>query len=201
VIAGLIVAGALLLGSLSAVVSRASDGTTSRAARSFPMWKLLPTKSFATLMDQTVGNLRIGIYVYGRGGASAPRRVCIQQTVVRDAGPIISASTGNPECSTMYPNRGFAATLGGFKQNQITAIGLVTGQEATSRVEVEMVPGGVVGRQSKVLSARQARKAHVVPLRYVALTIPAVGCLESIKGLSSAGEVLFGTGARGCAAA
>lgn len=199
-IAALIAVGAILGLTLATALSPVAGASGVGAVRAFPMWRLLPTDDFATLMDRTWGGFRAGVYVYRRGAGPGDPVVCIQQTNVRQReNASLSVSTGSPECSRLYPDRGFNATVGSFEASDRTVFGLVTGQQAAARVEIDLDPGEPVSVTTRVLGDKQARKARLPRLRFAALAVPRAACLKSIAAYSESGSVLFGTPDRGCA--
>jgi hypothetical protein len=60
-----------------------------------------------------------------------------------------------------------------------------------SRVELGLVPGPNVVRDTKMLSAAQARKSHLDRFRYLALALPRVVCISTITGFDALGEEVF----------
>jgi len=162
----------------------------------YPMTRLLPTKSFATLADRTIGNSRAAVYVYGKGD----RGICVQQIVVHAREGVLTATAGSPECARRGPGWKFSVSLGSYRQSGMTVVGVITSQQATAKIDVELTPGGSFSQKSKALNSRQTAKAKVGPLRYAAFIIPRTGCLERVDGFSKGGETLFDTGSRECAA-
>ncbi len=204
---------ACVVGMAGAAFALASNGghrSPSKEARGgsgqeerFPLWQAVPAKAFAVLGEGTLGKTEWGAYVYRGHGSNAREEPCL---VVASffTGPSTNSggglfSPGTPECGPLAPpsSRVVMNTAGTSVETSsddpatTTKAIAMTFSRTVRRVEIELSPGPSEKRQTNLLSARQAAKAKVVSLRYVAFAVPRGVCVEAIHGFDASGvEVL-----------
>lgn len=171
------------------------NGGSARAVRDFPAWKLLPSNSYATLTDRMFGSKRWVLYLFKAKPQGSQRRVCLQTINIGSRSGEITALMGRPECGQLNTDRSFIAAQ--IEVSGKSAIGVVTANVATSRIEAELVPGGVSAHPTRILNQHQIRKSGLPRLIYSAFARDG-SCLERLSGFDSDGGTVFSTGSRVC---
>jgi hypothetical protein len=75
--------------------------------------------------------------------------------------------------------------------------GLAVGSEVV-KVQVDLEPGGTIVRQTRLLSRRQAAKAHVERFRYLVVAMRRDVCLKHIEGYDRSGVLILDVPLEGC---
>lgn len=189
----LVVASALLVSSAAGRASNEPARRLSSSAQSFPLWSQLPTRSFAVLGEGTIRSRRWGVYLFRGSGPNGGQRPCIEIVTLRQLPGGLSIGNGGPECGAIAPPA--TSPIAGqsvFGSVDASVVAVVAGpQVSTLRIDVD--PGAPRAFGIRLLNARQARKAHVRQVRYVAAALGTAGCIEEIEGLGESGESIFRT--------
>lgn len=172
----------------------------------FPLWKLLPTKAFATL-DRGAGTemREWAAYAYRPSSVhEASSKPCVDIVSVTAEGsfpsdvvcghvqPSIGSPDGSPRFALISRSYGDIAS----KRTLGESVFAVTLPLSAVRVLVRL-ENTADGRQvvrtvsSEVLSPRQEGKAELAPLRFAVLSIEKSICVSSIAGFDSKGSTLF----------
>lgn len=168
------------------------------SAQSFPLWSQLPTKSFAVLGEGVIRSRRWGVYLFRGSGPKGGQRPCIQIVTLRQLPRGLSVGSGGPECGAIAP----PATVPVAGQSVFGSVGAsvvaVVAGAPVSNLRIDLDPGPPRAFATRLLNPRQARKAHVRQVRYVAVALKTAGCIEEIQGLGASGKSIFQTPNRGC---
>jgi hypothetical protein len=174
--------------------------------RSFPLWMGVPTPSFAVLAEGTVRQERWGVYAFRGKGALAAQRPCIELGTLSygvGSGGSFSTSAG---CGPLAP----PAAAPVIKQSGIAVQKKVNGPTvgdtvlamtlapSVAQVTVHLRPGPSRTLHTRLLSAKQAVKAHVRQFRYVVLALGHRSCVASVTGYNFAGVQVVSSPARSC---
>lgn len=194
-----VIAAALLAS--SAIKARATDETSgqlSSSAQSFPLWSQLPTNSFAVLGEGVIRSRRWGVYLFRGFGPNGGQRPCVEIVALRQLPGGLNVGNGGPECGGIAP----PATVpivgqSAFGSVDASVVAVVAGTPVLT-LRIDLDPGTPRAFATRLLNARQARKAHVRQVRYVAVTVGTAGCIEEIQGLGDSGESVFRTPNRSC---
>ena len=172
-------------------------------ARQLPLWRLLPTRSFATLGAGHGLVSQWAAYAYrstsnaGRAGVMP----CISifgwttESTLLKSGICgrVQPSQSEPEEPPVYALFGASVESGArVREESVFAAGVPAGA-ARIRVRFEDARGRKVSRMfpTKKLTQSQGRKARVQPFHYVVTSIRANVCVDSIAGYDAAGGVMF----------
>lgn len=170
--------------------------------RQFPLWRSVPTKSFAVLGEGTVRQMQWGAHVFRGHVRQAGLKPCIVMASfyygmsANDGG---SFDPGTPKCGPLAPpdSRAVMASSG------ITVTKRLNGQPVTSNamtltfspgvrsVKLQLHPGPSQTRRTKLLSSGQAEKAHVRQFRYLAFGIARSVCVVRVTGFDETGTEVF----------
>lgn len=194
-----VIAVALLASStIKARATNETSGQLSSSAQSFPLWSQLPTKSFAVLGEGVIRSRRWGVYLFRGFGPKGGQRPCVEIVTLRQLPRGLSVGSGGPECGAIAPPA--AAPIAGqstFGTVDASVVAVVAGTPV-SILRIDLDPGSPRAFATRLLNARQARKAHVRQVRYLAVALGTAGCIEEIQGLGDSGESIFRTPNRGC---
>ena len=162
----------------------------------YGLWRVLPTKAFAVLGEGQVADLRWGIYAFRGRGSQGGARPCIGEVDLwRDGGFSQATECGYAAPPPNWPT--FTLTSTSVKRSGSPPIeGSVIGMTfATSvrRARIDLGPGPSVIRRTRLLSAKQAEKAHIEPFRYLAFDIGRTVCLEGVTGYDSSDVAVLDT--------
>lgn len=164
-----------------------------------PLWKVLPTKHFATLGEGVVNGRRWAVFTFARDDPGAGQRPCIESVTLRYQHGLIAITTGAPSCGSLAPPRSVPVmTEYAFTNVGGLAIGM-TVDPSVARIEFDFSTGPDVGVATKLLNPGQAKKAHVRQFRYVAVGLSRKACLEAFAGIGANGSTLFQASPRECA--
>jgi hypothetical protein len=196
-IVGVVAAFFVLSATKSSAVNEAR-GQLSSSAQSFPLWSQLPTKSFAVLGEGVIRSRRWGVYLFRGFGSNGGKRPCIEIVTLRQLPGGLSVGNGGPECGAIAP----PATMPLAGQSAFGSVGAsvvaVVAGAPVSNLRINLDPGPPRAFATRLLNPRQARRAHVRQVRYVAVALGTAGCIEEIQGLDVSGESIFQTPNRGC---
>jgi hypothetical protein len=186
---------------------RSSAGRTS----SFPLWKAVPTESFAVLGKGTVRQSEWGAYVFRQqGGTAGEIKPCIVVASfyygwpAQDGGGFFQP--GNPECGPLAPPAKQAVMDTSGMTIQRTPGGPTLGSTVMAmtvsldvrEVKLQLHPGPSLVLSTKLLSKAQAKKARVRPFRYVALSLARNVCVSGVTGLNAMGNQVLDSELRSC---
>lgn len=175
-----------------------------------PLWRLLPTHSFATLGVGHGSATHWAAYAY-RSSANAVRLgnwPCIavlgwttESTILKNSvcgrvQPTLSA----PDEPPLYALFGTSAqSHGRTKAESVFAAG-VPSRVASIAVRFEDASGRKFARLAfaRKLTRVQGQKARLRPFRYVVVSVGRNACVDSIVGYNAAGVVLFDLGEGEC---
>lgn len=170
----------------------------------FPLWRLLPSKAFATLGRGRGPETMWAVYTFrpdgGAKGALGPcvaiESVTVEGSFPSDAfcGPIRPSQNASGAPRYALISRGYGG--GGGQKIAGEAVFAVAVGADIKRVSVQFEDsesGDEIVREgpTKILSASAARKAKVVPFRFVVLGLSRSVCVASISGLGASGDTLF----------
>lgn len=171
-----------------------SDATPTKASgrppdpRSFPLWRAVPSKSFATLGDGMLHGTHWAIYAYNgvRGKGSRDKPCLVVAHITRNG-----AYGSSTECGPLAPFPGpsvppvytlFSASYrDGVHGPQIgeTFLGMSLG-ESIANVTMEVEPGASITRGTRYLTKAQSKKAHLARFRYLAFALNREICVKRI---------------------
>jgi hypothetical protein len=164
---------------------------TRSASNRAPLWRALPTRSFAVLGEGIVNQRRWGVYAFLKSQQGRDRP-CIENVVERRVGRSISMATGSPACGLLAPERSAPVTSESALSN---VGGLILGMTVAPEVkQLELhFDGGLRSRtlKTRLLSRAQSRKSHLRQFRYIALGFEKPDCLLRSVGLGATGSILF----------
>jgi hypothetical protein len=172
------------------------SSNTRKGTPGAPLWKALPTSSFAVLGQDLVGRQQWGVYGFRSRAGRAALRPCIEIVSLKADAHGYSVLQGGPVCGPLVPPGDepvVARTVFGKGSVTAVAVGL-----DVDRVVLDLEPGPFQGRKTRLLTPAQAAKAHVGQFRYVVLPINRKACLRSLSGFSASGDQLFATASGGC---
>lgn len=171
-----------------------SDATFTKASgrppnpRSFPLWKAVPSKSFATLGDGMLHGTHWAVYAYnGVKGKESRHKPCLVVAHITRNGAYGSST----ECGPLAPSLGssvppvytlFSTSYRyGSHGPQIgeTFIGMSI-RANIANVIIEVEPGASITRSTRYLSEAQSKKAHLVRFRYLAVALNREVCVRRI---------------------
>lgn len=175
---------------------------------SFPLWKLVPSKSFAVLGGGVLKSRQWAAYVYPGAGQKGGSHPCLMvadayRSPAKGAGTLVDSAF---DCGVPAPpsSRPVEASLGlsikkSTKGNLIstTTIAMLL-DSSVHEVKLDLDPGQPRTLMTRRLSRSQARKAHVRPLSYVVLSLAKKVCVASVIGYDEAGSSVVETPHRDC---
>lgn len=155
-----------------------------------PLWRALPTRSFAILGEGKLKERSWGVYAFlkKRQGHSRP---CIENVVGRSIGRSISIQTGSPSCGLLAPERPSPVTSETVLSNVGGVIVGMTVAPEVRRIELHFQGTGSRQIATHIMSAAQAKKAHLRRFRYIAAGFPKAECLLQTIGFDATGATLF----------
>lgn len=175
--------------------------------RHFPLWMDVPTKSFAVLGEGTVRQQRWGVYTFRGKGKAAGKRPCIElATLFYGLGHRGASFTSNSACGPLAP----PAEQPVIEESGITVQKKVNGPTVSDTViamtvarsvidvRLHLEPGPSQTKRTRLLSTRQAAKAHVQQFRYVAFGLARKECISAVTAFDETGTQLFETATRDC---
>jgi hypothetical protein len=197
------VLGALAVSIVGGAISQASatDGNAgSQAAKGAGPrpWKALPVTQFATLDEGVVRGRFWGIYAFSRQGAGGSKRPCIEEVTLQSRHGVPAFSTAEPSCGGLTPPQKHPVTVEYIFSNVQGSVLGMTVASSVRTVELQRSDGRTLKLPTELLSTKQAKKAKVRQFRFIAIGLARKGCLESVRGLSEAGEILFETAPAHC---
>lgn len=162
----------------------------------FPLWKDVPGRPFAVLAHRSQGKAEWAAFASHVGrSARGRRRPCITVAVFTQEGRYANAGS----CGPLAPEEGEQHPpihpLIGETTGSYFAISFM---RQVHRVVIELGSGVHITRQTKLLTARQARKARVVRFSYLAQSLPSDACIERIKGFATDGDLILDAGTDEC---
>jgi hypothetical protein len=169
--------------------------------RQFPLWMDVPTSAFAVLGEGTVRQTRWGIYAFRGTGQRAGQSPCLEDaTLYYGGGSGVGASFHSgmacgslaPPAITPLTTESVVTAQKGLNAPIVsdTVFG-TTLASSVSKVKLQLRPGPTQTRQTRLLSASQARKAHLSPFRYVVFGVARKACMSRITGFDVLGAQLF----------
>ena len=163
-----------------------------------PLWKVLPTKHFATLGKGVLGRKRWAVFAYVGTGSNADEMPCIRAVTLGYKRGFIAINDGGPSCGGLAPPRSVPVTTEHVFTNTVGVVVGMTLSEAVSSVSLDFSAGADVQVLTKRLNPRQASNAKVRPFRYVAIGARRKACLEAFSGTAKSGALLFQTPSQEC---
>lgn len=201
--------GAVIAVGLSAASDATADGKTMARAgsepgwvRHFPLWKVVPSKRFATLGEGVEQRTRWGVFVYRPPGEGGGQRPCVEAVNLSFHGTL----THGADCGPLSPPAGwptYALTGMSFQYGEhgrrvgSTVLGMTLARNVR-RVTMVFAPGPPVGSVTRELSTAQAAKARVHVFRYVVLSLPREACLRSVSGFDQLGNEVISAPSTNC---
>ena len=170
-------------------------------AGNYPLWRVLPTRSYAILGEGTVRQTRWGIYAFRQPGKGRNAPVCIEEVGLTFFGMFnTDIECGVPSPPAEWPP--FTLTSASIKRPESpvvgeTVMGMMLGLDV-QRVTLHVNPGRSVKRSTRLLSDEQAAKAHVAPFRYLALGLARDLCLDGVDGFDAKGLRVLSTPRANC---
>lgn len=204
-----------LLGCMSVITGLgvADDvGVRKRAGIKFPLWKLLPSTSYATLGSGSGSETQWAAYAYrSRGLKRAGEQPCIavigfsrEGSFPNDTncGPVVPSDsrTTEPPRYALYGRSHYDNKKTGVIGETVLAIVLPVDIAKVS-VRLEDTENHAHLRRkvaTRLLSDAQSTKSHLRPFRYVAFNVAADVCLESLAGFDSGGALQFDMAEKEC---
>ena len=171
------------------------------AVRSYPLWSVLPTRSFAILGEGSIRQTRWGVYVFRQAGKGSDAPACIEEVDLTFFGLFSTdIECGVPAPPNDWPP--FTLTSASTKRPDSPVVGetvmsMMLGLNVL-RVTLNVNPGISVKRSTRLLSAKQAAKAHVEPFRYLALGLARDVCLDGVEGFDADDHRVLSTPLAGC---
>jgi hypothetical protein len=166
----------------------------------FPLWMNVPTEAFAVLDEGIIGHRRWAVYTFRGTAAAAAQRPCIELAYLYyGPGPNAGSFSSSSQCGPLAPpsSNPLIAQSGLSTQEHIggpvinsTVWGITFGRNVT-RVRMTFQPKPASSYATRLLSRRQARKAHLQRFRYLAFGVRRSLCLDAIAGFDSSGLQLF----------
>jgi len=171
----------------------------------FPLWKDIPTKAFAVLGRGKVRGTRWEVFAFrGPSASLGGKQPCIQVAHIT-----LNGMYGySRECGPLAPARGLTTTpvyaLTGSSHRDTPGgptvgesfLGMtVSSQVIDLRLELS---GPSISRRTRLISARQSRKANVRQFRYIALGLARDACISHVVGVNLQGSVLIDADANEC---
>jgi hypothetical protein len=163
-----------------------------------PLANVLPTNQFATLDEGVLNRRRWAIFTFANDRPGAHGRPCIESVTLRYEHGVVSTNTGAPSCGALAPPRAVPVATEIIFTNVAGLIVGMTLDPTVARVEMNFSSGADLDVPTRLLSARQAKKAKVRTFRYVALGIGRKACLEAFEGIAGSGKTLFQTSPQEC---
>jgi hypothetical protein len=169
------------------------------AARQYPLWSQLPTRSFAVLGEGTLRARRWGVYAFRRAGRgrSIP---CVEIITLRYRAGMVLLGGDGPMCGNIS-GRSAIPIFGKSDLNTVdaTVIALLVRTDVSALV-FRLGDGKVLKFRARQLNPIQARKSKLPQFHYLARALGQLPCFERVEGLGASGEVLFRTPKRPCEA-
>jgi hypothetical protein len=165
---------------------------------SFPLWKDVPGKSFATLGDGKLPNgTRWAAYVSRFGpGRKARRNPCVTVASITRKGIYGKAGGCGPLAPTTREPPLYVSVSSSYRTKQggpafgETVMALSFANSVT-RVELLTYSGEQLSLPTKPLSDRQRQKTQLPASRYVAMGLQRDVCVATVIGYDATGGVLF----------
>jgi hypothetical protein len=182
----------------------ASSGRSEAAA--FPLWKSVPTRAFATLGTGILHGTHWAIYAF-RGSQKTNARTSPCLVVAHLTKDLRYGSS--VECGSLAPALGSDVapvyTLFGSSYRRRangpvigeTFLGLSVASSVRS-VTLTVEPGKSIFRKTRLLSAQQGTKAHLMQFRYLAIAVPRNICISHIAAQDFLGNVVIDADGNEC---
>lgn len=171
------------------------------AAKSFPLWSLLPSKSFAVLAEGALKERRWGAFTFRRQGSSERDSPCVQIVSLRDErklGQGFAVFSANAACSRITA----PTTVPVMSEVTYGAIGAsaiaIMVHPSVTRIVFEQENGEELSRLTKRLSSGQASKAKVSRFRFLAFATTDEFCYSNIFGYDASGLLVFQSSRADC---
>jgi hypothetical protein len=171
-----------------------------QSVKEYPLWKVVPVKAFAVLGEGYISNVRWGIYAYRDGPRTKP---CIVEANLAFNGlysstdqcgglappsrePISTITTSSSE----WPNG---------RRVEYSVIGFAVGAEV-NELSLDLRPGRMLRRRTRLLSQQQAHKARLQQFRYLTVSLARKVCVNQVSGFSDSGAEVISTAPSECRA-
>jgi hypothetical protein len=192
------VAAMMLMVGIASGSGRPPEAHIRSSIASFPLWKSVPSGTFAVLGRGVLHGGKWEVFASPESSRDRRREPCL--IVARIASDFRFGSAAgcglpaplngphHPPVNPLYTESIIRRSGGRAIEASYTALSVA---QNISRVELGLVPGPNVVRDTKMLSAAQARKSHLDRFRYLALALPRVVCISSISGFDALGVEVF----------
>lgn len=188
---------------------RSYDGAShvSKQVREFPLWSMVPSRSFAVLDEGIERQQRWGLYTFRGKGAHADQKPCIELVTLYFGSPGGGLSLqGSDGCGVLAPPAHQPVLVHGGITVSKTVKGPAVSDSIfgmtmalnVSSIRVELEPNVVRRFHTRLLSQAQARKARVRQFRYVSFGIAKEVCLAQVTAYDSRGVGLLETKRHKC---
>lgn len=172
----------------------------------FPLWKDVPTATFAVIGKGRVRDTRWAAFVFrGSPKRQGAKRPCVQVARISASGLYGYAT----ECGPLAPAQGssvppvYAATSSSHRDGPgepvvgESFIGMALAPHVVG-IQLGLSSGRYVTRRTSVLSTRQSRKANVRRFRYIAIGLARDVCINHITGMDARGGKVIDAATNEC---